>query len=115
MKKIITAIAGLATAGAALAQVDTTRLMIIGVGNANAKPGAVIVTNQTAPANATSTDTSTTTLEKFVVTGSLLGHDKKGQKPSRLEATKASGPEGPAAPAGAAKTPAAARPTPVVP
>ncbi len=113
MKKIIAAIAGLATAGAALAQVDTTHLMITGIGNANAKPGAVIVTNQTAPANASSTDT--TTLEKFVVTGSLLGHDKKGQKPSALEATKAPGPEGPAAPASPAKTPAAARPTPVVP
>ncbi len=108
MKKIITAIAGLATAGAALAQVDTSRLMIVGIGNANAKPGAMIVTNQTAPANSASTDT--TTLEKFVVTGSLLGHDKKAPRPSGVAPAKASGPEGPAAAASAAKAPPAARP-----
>jgi hypothetical protein len=110
MKKIITAIAGLATAGAALAQVDPTRLMIIGVGNANAKPGDVIVTNQTATASSTSTDL--TTLEKFVVTGSLLGHEKNVQISSGADASKAPGPGASAAPARPAKTPATS-PAPV--
>lgn len=105
MKKIIAAFAGLATAGAALAQVDTTHLMIVGIGNANAKPGDVIVTNQTAAASSTSTDL--TTLEKFVVTGSLLGHDKKAQESAGVEATKA--------PASPVKAPAAASPAPVRP
>jgi hypothetical protein len=76
MKSALIILAGLATAGSALAQVDPTHLMIVGVGNANAKPGDVIVTNQTASPNSSSADT--TTLEKFVVTGSLLGHDRKG-------------------------------------
>jgi hypothetical protein len=69
MKKILAIIAGLAFAGAALAQVDTTRPMVTGHGNVNAQPRKVIVTNQTA---APSDDALK--LDKFVVTGSLLKH-----------------------------------------
>jgi hypothetical protein len=106
MKRILTALAGLATAGAAFAQVDPTHLMITGLGNANAKPGDVIVTNQTAPAGSSSTDL--TTLEKFVVTGSLLSHDRKAPPASAIEATQASKPEGATAPAASKPAPAPA-------
>lgn len=68
MKKIFLTLAGLASAGAALAQVDTTRPMVTGRGNVEARPQTVIVTNQTAPASGD----ATLTLEKFVVTGSLI-------------------------------------------
>jgi hypothetical protein len=74
MKKILAIVAGLAIAGAALAQVDTKRPMVTGKGNVDARPGKVMVTNQTA---APSDDTIK--LEKFVVTGSLL---PKAAKPA---------------------------------
>ncbi len=115
MKKVITALAGLATAGAAFTQVDPTHLMIIGLGNANAKPGDVIVTNQTAPASSSSPDL--TTLEKFVVTGSLIGHDQKAADPSRVGPAGTAKPEGSAAlaPTGLVKSAAATQPSPVRP
>ncbi|MGA2018649.1 MAG: hypothetical protein ABSH26_17040 [Opitutaceae bacterium] len=82
MKTLLVAIAGLATAGAALAQVDTTRPMVTGHGNVAARPQKVIVTNQTPTASqvaATSSD-QTLTLEKFVVTGSLIQRPAKAAK-----------------------------------
>jgi hypothetical protein len=75
MKNVLIALAGLAAASAALAQVDPTRVMITGIGNTNAKPGDFVVTNQTESSSSSTSDT--TTLEKFVVTGSLLGHERK--------------------------------------
>ena len=74
MKKILAIVAGLAIAGAALAKVDTTRPMVTGHGNVNARPGKVMVTNQTA-----ASPDETVKLEKFVVTGSLL---PKAAKPA---------------------------------
>jgi len=67
MKKLFVTIAGLALAGAALAQVNPTRPMVTGRGNVNSRPGTIIVTNQTAAKSA-----ETVKLENFVVTGSLL-------------------------------------------
>jgi hypothetical protein len=69
MKKILVTIAGLALAGAALAQVDPTRPMVTGHGNVSGRPGKVILTNQTA-----ATPEETVKLDKFVVTGSLMNH-----------------------------------------
>jgi len=78
MKKKLAVIAGLALAGAAFAQVDTTRPMVTGRGNVDARPGRVIVTNQTAqPAS-----DDALKLEKFVVTGSLLPH-KAAKAPAK--------------------------------
>lgn len=77
MKKILVTFAGLAMAGAALAQVDPTRPMITGRGNVSARPDAVIVTNQTSTTTTTTTTTKTeepVQLDKFQVTGSLLPH-----------------------------------------
>ena len=69
MKKLLVIFAGLAIAGAAVAQVNPARPMLTGRGNVDARPGKVIVTNQAdiKPAEAV-------TLDKFVVTGSLLKH-----------------------------------------
>ena len=68
MKNMLLTLAGLASTSVALAQVDTTRPMVTGHGNVNAHPQTVIVTNQTAP----SPGDAPMTLEKFVVTGSLI-------------------------------------------
>jgi hypothetical protein len=68
MKNALVTLAGLAMAGAAFAQVDTTRPMVTGHGNVGAHPQRVVVTNQTA----TGANDQTLTLEKFVVTGSLI-------------------------------------------
>jgi hypothetical protein len=68
MKTLISTIAGLALASAAMAQVDTTRPMVTGHGNVSLHPQKVIVTNQTAAAP----QDETVALEKFVVTGSLI-------------------------------------------
>lgn len=76
MRKLIITIAGLASAGAALAQVDTTRPMLTGHGNVVIRPQRVIVANQTATASG---DTAVT-LEKFVVTGSLIKAPAKAAK-----------------------------------
>lgn len=67
MKNLLVLIAGLAAAGAALAQVDPTRPMVTGHGNVERNPAKIIVTNQTGakPEEAVK-------LEKFLVTGSLL-------------------------------------------
>jgi hypothetical protein len=73
MKTILVTFAGLAMAGAALAQVDPTRPMITGRGNVSARPAQVIVTNQTNPAAPAKPD-DTVQLDKFQVTGSLLPH-----------------------------------------
>lgn len=72
MKTSLVTLAALALAGAAFATapVDPTRPMVTGRGNVAARPGKVIVTNQTAP-EAAKADESIK-LEKFVVTGSLL-------------------------------------------
>lgn len=78
MRNVLILLAGLASAGAALAQVDPTHVMITGIGNSNAKPGDFVVTNQTESSNPSTSET--TTLEKFVVTGSLLGHDGQATK-----------------------------------
>ena len=67
MKKLLVTIAVLAMAGAAIAQVNPTRPMVTGHGNVNARPGKVIVTNQTDPKL-----DEPQKLEKFLVTGSLL-------------------------------------------
>lgn len=67
MNKLLVAIAVLAMAGAAVAQVNPTRPMVTGRGNVDARPGKVIVTNQTAPKAE-----EPQRLEKFMVTGSLL-------------------------------------------
>jgi hypothetical protein len=91
MKKLIATIAGLAMAGAALAQVDTTLPMLTGRGNADGRPGKAIVTHQTAPAPAGQTTPApadqATQLEKFVVTGSLIpmpaNEARSGSPPSR--------------------------------
>ena len=79
MKKTLAVLAGLAVAGAAFATVDTTRPMMTGRGNVNARPGKVIVTNQTAqPAS-----DEALKLEKFVVTGSLLAHPAAKPAPAK--------------------------------
>lgn len=70
MKTLIITLAGLASAGAALAQVDPTRPMVTGRGNVSMHPQKLIVTNQTSTAPATSE--APVKLEKFQVTGSLL-------------------------------------------
>ena len=69
MKTLLTAIAALAMAGAAVAQVNPARPMVTGRGNVSTLPSKVIVTNQTEakPEEAVK-------LEKFVVTGSLMKH-----------------------------------------
>ena len=67
MKKLLVAIAMLATAGAAMAQVNPTRPMVTGRGNVISRPGKVIVTNQTGPKVE-----EPQRLEKFMVPGSLL-------------------------------------------
>ena len=67
MKNILVLIAGLAVAGAALAQVDPSRPMITGRGNVSVQPAKVIITNQTGAKSE-----EMVKLEKFVVTGSLL-------------------------------------------
>ncbi len=74
MKTALATIAGLALAGSALAGVDPTRPMVTGRGNVTAQPQKVLVTNQTAPAAqaAPAAPDDTMTLEKFVVTGSLI-------------------------------------------
>jgi hypothetical protein len=76
MKKILAIIAGLAIAGAGLSQVDTTRPMVTGHGNVQARPAKVIVTHQTAPTPgpAAASSDEAIKLDKFVVTGSLLPH-----------------------------------------
>lgn len=68
MKKILITFAGLALAGAAVAQVNPTRPMLTGHGNAAIQPAKIMVTNQTDPKGEESIK-----LEKFIVTGSLLG------------------------------------------
>jgi hypothetical protein len=72
MRRIFATIAGLAIATAAQAQVDTTRPMLTGHGNVEARPNKAIVTNQTA----VNPNDQAVTLEKFVVTGSLIHHPK---------------------------------------
>jgi hypothetical protein len=72
MKKILAILAGLALAGAALAQVDPKRPMVTGRGNVPAQPAKVIVTNQTQAAAPAADDA--VKLDQFVVTGSLLKH-----------------------------------------
>ena len=67
MKNKLVAIAGLALASAALAQVNPARPMVTGRGNTDLLPGKVIVTNQTNE----KTDLALK-LDKFVVTGSIL-------------------------------------------
>jgi len=78
MKTLIITLAGLATAGAAFAQVDTSRPMLTGRGNVSTRPASTIITNQTAtqPAGkpAAAASDQTVQLEKFQVTGSLLPH-----------------------------------------
>jgi hypothetical protein len=69
MKNMLVTIAVLALASAAVAQVNPTRPMVTGHGNVNARPGKVIVTNQTA-----AKPDDTVNLDKFVVTGSLMKH-----------------------------------------
>ncbi len=82
MKTLLVTIAGLATAGAALAQVDPTRPMVTGHGNVAARPQKVMVTNQTSAISqiAASSSDQTLTLEKFVVTGSLIHRPAKAAK-----------------------------------
>ena len=72
MKKILITLAGLALAGTALAQVDPSRPMVTGRGNADRLPEKVILTNQTKEKSDDSLK-----LEKFVVTGSLLPKSAK--------------------------------------
>jgi hypothetical protein len=73
MKTLIITLAGLAMAGAALAQVDPTRPMLTGRGNVSTRPAQLIVTNQTSPAIPAKAD-QPVQLDKFQVTGSLLPH-----------------------------------------
>jgi ribosomal protein L21 len=68
MKTMIAFLAGLALAGAAVAEVNPTRPMLTGRGNVAVSRGQVIVTNQTASAA-----DDTIKLDNLVVTGSLLG------------------------------------------
>ena len=80
MKTLMIALAGLATAGAAFAQVDTSRPMLTGRGNVSTRPEQVIVTNQTSPAPADKAKADDTVkLDKFQVTGSLLPHAPAGK------------------------------------
>ncbi|MBI5771492.1 MAG: hypothetical protein HZA93_27200 [Verrucomicrobia bacterium] len=67
MNKLLATLAVLATAGTALAQVDPARPMVTGRGNVDARPGKVIVTNQTK-----TEAKETLKLERFEVTGSLI-------------------------------------------
>jgi len=76
MKRLFVTIAVLAMAGAATAQVDTTRPMLTGHGNASARPQKTIVTNQTAAESGG----QALTLDKFVVTGSLIQGPAKKAK-----------------------------------
>ena len=76
MKKILCLLAGLALASSAFAAVNPQRPMITGRGNVDVRPAKVIKTNQTAPAAAT-TDDTTLNLDKIVVTGSLMKHPVK--------------------------------------
>jgi hypothetical protein len=78
MNKLVALLAVLATSSAALAQVDPTRPMVTGRGNVDARPGKVIVTNQT------KTDAKeSVTLDKFEVTGSLIKRDAKPARPPK--------------------------------
>ena len=79
MRTLLVLIAGLAVAGAALAQVDPTRPMVTGHGNVTVHPQKVIVTNQTATPSqaAASTTDQALVLEKYVVTGSLIHRPAK--------------------------------------
>jgi hypothetical protein len=72
MNKLLVLLAGLAIAGTASAQVDPTRPMVTGKGNVNARPGQVIVTNQTATNPAKPDEKEAVALDKFEVTGSLI-------------------------------------------
>ena len=81
MKKLLVLLAGLALAGAAFASVDPTRPMVTGRGNVDARPGQVIVSNQTKPKTG---ENELVTLDKFEVTGSLIRPAaKKAEKPKR--------------------------------
>jgi hypothetical protein len=79
MKKHLVLLIGLALASTAFASVDPKRPMVTGRGNVDARPGQVIVTNQTKPKAE-----EAVTLEKFEVTGSLIRPAaKKVVKPKR--------------------------------
>ncbi len=92
MKKLIAMIAGLALAGAALAEVNPTKPMLTGRGNVTVRPSQVIVTNQTADKPDEGIN-----LDKFVVTGSLIlvdpahpmltGHGNVGTRPGQVIVT----------------------------
>ena len=69
MKNILAFIAGLALAGAAIAQVNPSQPMLTGHGNVNGRPGKIMVVHQTAGQSG-----ETVRLDKFVVTGSLMKH-----------------------------------------
>lgn len=76
MKPLLVLLAGLAIASAAIAQVDPRRPMITGRGNTAARPGQIVVSNQTKP-----NTPAVVALEKFEVTGSLL---RPAAKPGEL-------------------------------
>lgn len=78
-KQLIATLAGLAIAGAAFASVDPSRPMVTGRGNVDARPGQLIVTNQTAAKD----KDDPVKLEKFEVTGSLIKNAKSAKKTSR--------------------------------
>jgi hypothetical protein len=82
MKTSLITLAGLAIASAAFADVDPSNPMIIGFGNTRSRPGAVVMTNQTAPA--TPIPGEPTTLDKFFVTGSLIGRAPKAASAAGL-------------------------------
>jgi hypothetical protein len=79
MNKLLLLLAAPALATAALAQVDPAKPMVTGRGNVDARPGAIIVTNQTKADD----PKALVSLSKFVVTGSLLRPVEKAAPPAK--------------------------------
>jgi len=72
MKKLLALLVVTALAGAAFAKVDPSQPMVTGKGNVAARPGQVMITNQTKTAAEKTDEKKPMELTKFEVTGSLL-------------------------------------------
>jgi hypothetical protein len=72
MKITLVTLVSLAAATAAFAELNPSLPMVTGSGNVITHPVHSVVTNQTAASQAAGTDQASITLEKFVVTGSLI-------------------------------------------
>jgi len=72
MKKLLVLTVLTALTGAAFAKVDPSQPMVAGKGNVSARPGQVMITNQTKPAAGKTDENKPVELMKFEVAGSPL-------------------------------------------